>query len=183
MLGRNSLSARTFLGRVSNKVSSIVNESTPSASLSDRLSYGNRQPRRAVSVDSVSNLGGSKEIRPRISPEITDLLVYSAGVKYQGFSKLITYQAADIFSVSEKTANKIYRSAPADLIKHNRTHLSRVYPQGTRLTSTNYEPQRYWAMGCQLVALNWQTSGGWRAWGNPCVRITKALLPNQIPDS
>jgi len=44
-----------------------------------------------------------------------------------------------------------------DLIKHNRTHVVRVYPNGTRLSSSNYEPHRYWASGAQLVAINWQT--------------------------
>lgn len=153
-----SLPAHAFFKRVSNKVSYIVNESSNPSSLSDRLSSGRAPSRRAVSVDSISATGISRRTRPRVAPEITDLLIYTAGVKYQGFSKLITYEVSDMFSISEKTANKIYRSTPADLIKHNRTHVSRVYPQGTRLTSTNYEPQRYWAMGCQLVALNWQTS-------------------------
>ncbi|TFK64981.1 PLC-like phosphodiesterase [Pluteus cervinus] len=44
-----------------------------------------------------------------------------------------------------------------DLIKHNRTHLTRIYPKGMRVNSTNYEPHRFWSAGCQLVALNWQT--------------------------
>ncbi|PPQ68017.1 hypothetical protein CVT24_002926 [Panaeolus cyanescens] len=44
-----------------------------------------------------------------------------------------------------------------DLIKHTRTHLVRIYPKGTRLNSTNYLPNKYWAVGAQLVALNWQT--------------------------
>jgi hypothetical protein len=45
------------------------------------------------------------------------------------------------------------------MIKHTRTHLVRTYPKGTRLSSTNYEPHRFWAGGMQLVAINWQTFG------------------------
>ncbi|OJA15472.1 hypothetical protein AZE42_12919 [Rhizopogon vesiculosus] len=44
-----------------------------------------------------------------------------------------------------------------DLIKHNRSHLVRVYPKGLRLNSSNYLPHRYWAAGAQLIAINWQT--------------------------
>ena len=46
-----------------------------------------------------------------------------------------------------------------EMIKHTRTHLVRTYPKGTRLSSTNYEPHRFWAGGMQLVAINWQTFG------------------------
>ena len=69
------------------------------------------------------------------------------------------YAPEHIFSLSENTANKILKQTMMDLIKHNRSHLVRVYPKGTRIGSTNYEPHRYWSAGCQLVALNWQTFG------------------------
>uniref|UniRef100_A0A8C2KA31 1-phosphatidylinositol 4,5-bisphosphate phosphodiesterase n=1 Tax=Cyprinus carpio TaxID=7962 RepID=A0A8C2KA31_CYPCA len=35
--------------------------------------------------------------------------------------------------------------------------LSRIYPKGTRVDSSNYMPQVFWNAGCQLVALNFQT--------------------------
>ncbi|KAG7253081.1 hypothetical protein CRUP_021192 [Coryphaenoides rupestris] len=35
--------------------------------------------------------------------------------------------------------------------------LSRIYPKGTRVDSSNYNPQVFWNAGCQLVALNFQT--------------------------
>jgi phosphatidylinositol phospholipase C delta len=94
-----------------------------------------------------------------IVPELAALMIYTAGVKYRGFSKLVEYKAEEMFSVSEKVGTKILRATPLDFIKHNRAHLSRVYPNGTRLTSTNYLPHHFWAMGAQLVALNWQTCG------------------------
>lgn len=43
------------------------------------------------------------------------------------------------------------------MIAHCRTHLVRSYPAGTRFTSSNYLPIYYWAVGIQLVSLNWQT--------------------------
>ncbi|WVQ85423.1 hypothetical protein IAT38_007588 [Cryptococcus sp. DSM 104549] len=100
----------------------------------------------------------SKAERPdAFSPQLAELLIYTTGVKYQGFSKLNEYLPSHQFSVSEKTAAKIVKENKADWIKHNFTHISRVYPRGTRLTSSNYNPVEAWSAGCQLVALNWQT--------------------------
>eukprot|EP01035_Chromulina_nebulosa_P020678 gene20678-26809_t len=43
-------------------------------------------------------------------------------------------------------------------IIHNRKHLSRIYPKGTRVDSSNYDPASCWAAGSQMVALNYQTN-------------------------
>lgn len=37
--------------------------------------------------------------------------------------------------------------------------MSRIYPKGTRMDSSNYNPQPFWNVGCQMVALNYQTMG------------------------
>lgn len=42
-------------------------------------------------------------------------------------------------------------------IEHNKNHLSRIYPKGTRIDSSNYMPVAAWSSGSQLVALNYQT--------------------------
>ena len=44
-----------------------------------------------------------------------------------------------------------------EFVNYNKRQLSRVYPKGTRVDSSNYTPQMYWNAGCQLVALNFQT--------------------------
>jgi len=45
------------------------------------------------------------------------------------------------------------------LQKYNALHVTRTYPKGTRVGSSNYNPLPGWHTGCQLVALNYQTSG------------------------
>lgn len=95
----------------------------------------------------------------KMSFALVALLVYTVGVKCRGINKKETYAPEHVFSLSESTANKILRQGMMDLIKHNRTHLVRIYPKGMRVSSTNYEPHRYWSAGAQLVALNWQTFG------------------------
>ena len=96
-----------------------------------------------------------------MSMSLLSLLVYTVGVKCRGINKKEHYAPEHMFSLSENTANKMFkRDGMIDLIKHNRTHLVRVYPKGTRVSSTNFVPQQYWSAGIQLVALNWQTYGG-----------------------
>ncbi len=58
----------------------------------------------------------------------------------------------------EKNSNYI-RSQPKEYVRYNIRQLSRVYPEGKRIASSNYMPQGHWDVGCQLVALNFQTPG------------------------
>lgn len=44
-------------------------------------------------------------------------------------------------------------------LRYNKQQLSRIYPKGTRVDSSNYMPHLFWNVGCQLVALNFQTLG------------------------
>ncbi|CAM9985359.1 unnamed protein product [Ectocarpus sp. 8 AP-2014] len=37
--------------------------------------------------------------------------------------------------------------------------MSRIYPAGSRVDSSNYDPVPSWNVGSQIVALNYQTSG------------------------
>lgn len=108
----------------------------------------------------LSLAGGEKQKPPKIgiSRSLSDLPIYTAGVKYQGFSKLVNYEQNHMFSVSERTAHKILKDGQeADWIKHNFTHMSRVYPKAVRLTSSNFDPRPFWAIGAQMVAINYQT--------------------------
>ncbi|KAI0634387.1 1-phosphatidylinositol-4,5-bisphosphate phosphodiesterase 1 [Trametes polyzona] len=101
--------------------------------------------------------GQTPKPKVKMSMALVSLLVYTVGVKCRGLNKKEEYAPEHIFSLSENTANKLLKQGMMDLIKHNRTHLVRTYPKGTRIGSTNYEPHRYWSAGCHLVAINWQT--------------------------
>lgn len=94
-----------------------------------------------------------------MSLALVALLVYTVGIKCRGINKKEEYAPEHMFSLSENMANTMLKQGMMDLIKHNRGHLTRIYPKGMRLNSTNYEPHRYWSAGAQLVAINWQTFG------------------------
>lgn len=101
----------------------------------------------------------SPRTKSKMSPALLRLLVYTVGVKYRGINKKEEYAPEHMFSLSENSANKMLRFNMWDMIKHTKLHLVRIYPKGTRVSSTNYEPHKFWASGAQLVALNWQTPG------------------------
>ncbi|GAA6059835.1 hypothetical protein JCM10212_003747 [Sporobolomyces blumeae] len=94
-----------------------------------------------------------------MSQALASLLVYTVGVKLRGFNKKETYAPTHVISVGENRLAKMLKDEGArqDFISHNRAHLTRAYPKGSRLSSTNFVPHHMWAAGVQLVALNWQT--------------------------
>ncbi len=106
----------------------------------------------------------SKASKKMMSTALASLLVYTIGVKCRGFNKKESYATQHMVSLSEKTALKTIRDPISNeaLIKHNRTHLTRVYPSMMSFArlhaSRNFIPLDMWATGCQLVALNWQTT-------------------------
>lgn len=102
-----------------------------------------------------------KTERP-MAQALTDLLVYTVGVRFRGINKKEYYAPEHMFSLSERKALRMIRQSNSDLVKHNVTHLTRVYPSLSSLSrlhssSANFLPIDMWAAGCQLVALNWQT--------------------------
>lgn len=42
------------------------------------------------------------------------------------------------------------------VVRFTQKNLLRIYPKGTRVTSSNYNPLRGWIHGAQMVALNMQ---------------------------
>ncbi|KAJ2813290.1 1-phosphatidylinositol 4,5-bisphosphate phosphodiesterase delta-1, partial [Coemansia furcata] len=115
-----------------------------------------------------SQLGASKGVSPRssvaqlkrkIAPELSELIVYCKAVHFEGFEEGSEMEAAfdKVSSVSESTSNQQIRQHPTKYIEYNAAQMTRVYPAFSRVTSTNFNPISHWAAGCQLVALNFQT--------------------------
>ncbi len=66
----------------------------------------------------------------------------------------------DMSSFPETKAEKyVNRIKGKKFLQYNRLQLSRIYPRGQRLDSSNYDPLPMWLCGSQLVALNFQTAG------------------------
>ncbi|XP_060077533.1 1-phosphatidylinositol 4,5-bisphosphate phosphodiesterase beta-1-like [Ylistrum balloti] len=63
----------------------------------------------------------------------------------------------EISSFVETQALSLLKEYPVDFVNYNKRQMSRIYPKGTRVDSSNFLPQIFWNAGCQLVALNFQT--------------------------
>ncbi|KAH8646063.1 putative 1-phosphatidylinositol-4,5-bisphosphate phosphodiesterase 1 [Tricladium varicosporioides] len=88
-----------------------------------------------------------------------ELGVYSAGLKFTGFNTPESKSYNHIFSFMENTFDKNSRATEDKraISHHNMRYMMRVYPNGWRVASTNFDPLKYWRRGVQMVALNWQT--------------------------
>ncbi|CAG5128721.1 unnamed protein product, partial [Candidula unifasciata] len=63
----------------------------------------------------------------------------------------------EITSFVETQGTSLLKEFPVDFVNYNKRQMSRIYPKGTRVDSSNFMPQLFWNAGCQLVALNFQT--------------------------
>lgn len=63
----------------------------------------------------------------------------------------------EMSSFNENNAFNLHKEKPSEFVNYNKKQLSRIYPKGTRFSSDNYLPQIFWNIGCQMVALNFQT--------------------------
>uniref|UniRef100_A0A8C0GR07 1-phosphatidylinositol 4,5-bisphosphate phosphodiesterase gamma n=1 Tax=Chelonoidis abingdonii TaxID=106734 RepID=A0A8C0GR07_CHEAB len=103
--------------------------------------------------------GKIMERRKKIALELSELVVYCRPVPFDE-EKIGTDKACyrDMSSFPETKAEKYAnRSKGKKFLQYNRRQLSRVYPKGQRLDSSNYDPLPMWICGSQLVALNFQT--------------------------
>uniref|UniRef100_A0A3Q1JMR6 Phosphoinositide phospholipase C n=1 Tax=Anabas testudineus TaxID=64144 RepID=A0A3Q1JMR6_ANATE len=95
----------------------------------------------------------------KLSPELSDLVVYTRSVPFKSFEQAAKNPATDMSSFSESEALRFIKESGMSFVRHNGHQLSRIYPSGQRLQSSNYNPQEMWNAGCQIVALNFQTPG------------------------
>jgi phosphatidylinositol phospholipase C delta len=67
-------------------------------------------------------------------------------------------EAWQLASFGETKTVKLTQSDPQGLIAFTEKHLTRTYPNGKRVDSSNYSPMQAWAAGLHLCSLNFQTS-------------------------
>ncbi|XP_034031611.1 1-phosphatidylinositol 4,5-bisphosphate phosphodiesterase gamma-2 [Thalassophryne amazonica] len=96
-----------------------------------------------------------EEKKAEVAMEMSDLVVYCQPRSKDKYSyENYTYKEVRSF-VENKTPGK---SQTKDFLQYNRKGLSRIYPKGQRVESSNYDPFPMWATGCHMVALNFQTA-------------------------
>ncbi|KAG8184639.1 hypothetical protein JTE90_022687 [Oedothorax gibbosus] len=90
--------------------------------------------------------------------EMSALVLYTQPVRFHTFEHAEKRNRCyEISSFVETQATNLLKEHPVEFVNYNKKQLSRIYPKGTRVDSSNYMPQVFWNAGCQLVALNFQT--------------------------
>lgn len=95
----------------------------------------------------------------RIAKEMSDLIVYCRSVAFnQERIRTKGFIFNEMSSFPETKAERLMcQQETAFFMKYHTIQLSRIYPKGQRIDSSNYNPVPFWNAGSQMVALNYQT--------------------------
>ncbi|NXE37502.1 PLCH1 phosphodiesterase, partial [Ptilorrhoa leucosticta] len=89
---------------------------------------------------------------------LSDLVVYTNSVAAQDIVDDGTGLAPG-WQVPCHSAHQTVQQKAEQFMLYNQRQLTRVYPSAYRIDSSNFNPVPYWNVGCQLVALNYQSEG------------------------
>ncbi|NXE98759.1 PLCB2 phosphodiesterase, partial [Menura novaehollandiae] len=90
--------------------------------------------------------------------EMSSLVNYIQPIKFDSFEVSAKKNRSYVISsFTELKAYDLLSKFPIQFVEYNKRQMSRIYPKGTRMDSSNYPPQMFWNVGCQMVALNFQT--------------------------
>ncbi|XP_006773227.1 PREDICTED: 1-phosphatidylinositol 4,5-bisphosphate phosphodiesterase zeta-1 [Myotis davidii] len=96
----------------------------------------------------------------KVALALSDLVIYTKAEKFRSFNYSREYQQFyESNSIDESTARKLSKLKAHDFILHTTKFITRIYPKALRADSSNFNPQEFWNIGCQMVALNFQTPG------------------------
>ncbi|XP_015278833.1 PREDICTED: 1-phosphatidylinositol 4,5-bisphosphate phosphodiesterase delta-3 [Gekko japonicus] len=134
---------------------------------SERGSFTSSHEEETEEDEDERSANSLQEIKPlqakdatQISRELSDVVVYCRSVPFQSLARALhQQQPTEMSSFSERKARKLIKESGNLFVRCNTRHLSRIYPLGLKMNSSNYNPQEMWNAGCQLVALNFQTPG------------------------
>ena len=102
----------------------------------------------------IESASGSK-----VHKELSDLVVHCESIPFVSFTNSKQSNTRmQMSSFSEGKGVGIAEKESKDWMAHNHRQLTRTYPSGVRIESSNYDPMQFWACGAQLVALNYQTT-------------------------
>lgn len=96
--------------------------------------------------------------KQKVAPQLARLTLFH-GCKLKNWDISVRNPTHHMHSFSE---NKIKAMSKQNKARkwavYNQSHMTRAYPAGSRVDSSNYNPLLAWSTGCQMVALNIQTS-------------------------
>jgi len=143
------------------KEEEIEEAANPKGKKDDKKKDGKKEVKKEVKeekkeVKEEDKKEKKKEEHEHTAKELSDLVTLSA-VRFKGFDESARGKAWEMSSFSENKIAKLEQKHPTGLVEYNSKQMSRIFPKGLRVDSSNYDPVPSWLCGCQIVALNYQT--------------------------
>lgn len=119
------------------------------------LEWNNAIIDASLYASQLENQRKKKERNARVAKEMSDLIIYFRSVPYKDKGPWVFYEMS---SFPETKAEKyMVQQFNQLIIQYHKNQISRVYPKGQRLDSSNFNPTPFWNVGSQMIALNYQT--------------------------
>ncbi|KAK2491040.1 hypothetical protein MC885_001786 [Smutsia gigantea] len=128
--------------------------------VSDDLEHENNKKGLVTVEDEQAWMASYKYVgaTTNIHPYLSTMINYAQPVKFQGFhvaeERNVHYNMS---SFNESVGLGYLKTHAIEFVNYNKRQMSRIYPKGGRVDSSNYMPQIFWNAGCQMVSLNYQT--------------------------
>ncbi|XP_022626155.1 1-phosphatidylinositol 4,5-bisphosphate phosphodiesterase beta-4 isoform X1 [Seriola dumerili] len=138
-----------------------ISEATDATDISEASDQDNNKKGGDVAEDSEEALiaqytyvGATTNIHPYLSAMVN----YAQPVKFQSFDVAEERNIHhNMSSFNESVGLGYLKTNAIEFVNYNKRQMSRIYPKGGRVESSNYMPQIFWNAGCQMVSLNFQT--------------------------
>ncbi|GFG35396.1 hypothetical protein Cfor_10126 [Coptotermes formosanus] len=109
-----------------------------------------------VAADMKANIRENKKV---VAEGLSSLVNICQAVHFHGFEEAkVSGKCYQMSSFSETKAGDLIKTSAKHFVIYNARQLSRIYPSGKRTGSSNYKPTPLWNVGCQIVALNYQSA-------------------------
>ncbi|CAB9505823.1 Inactive phospholipase C-like protein 1 [Seminavis robusta] len=111
---------------------------------------------KSMSDESKSQL---QQIRQHgVAPQLAKLTLFH-GTKHKSWDESVQSPTHHMHSFTESKVRTMFRQNKSKKwAVYNQSHMTRTYPAGARVDSSNYSPLLAWSVGCQMVSLNFQTT-------------------------
>jgi phosphatidylinositol phospholipase C, delta len=114
---------------------------------------------KVVDTNTTNSSAGDASKPSKMLPQLSELGMFTRAFSFKQWDQPESALATHVYSLTESKAHDMFED-PHDgpkMFKHNKNFLTRIYPRGTRIRSSNYDPLFHWTLGSQIVALNWQS--------------------------
>uniref|UniRef100_A0A914N634 1-phosphatidylinositol 4,5-bisphosphate phosphodiesterase n=1 Tax=Meloidogyne incognita TaxID=6306 RepID=A0A914N634_MELIC len=140
--------------------SNITRQTTTSVESFDNKALSSTiTPATSTSTNTTTNTNITEATTTSTVTELSELVTYMRAMgKITSFERCNERQiSTELYSLNETKAIELLKQYPEEFSNHNIRQITRVYPKGSRVDSSNYMPLIFWNCGCQMSAINLQT--------------------------